>query len=293
MNCQYHQEESGLRFPLFFFGIMLLFFAGCSEPEQSGTVVARVDNQMLTMEMIRANVDTSRALTQNDIQQYANRWVTNELLFQEAQQRGYDISEQIKQKLNDARKQFSIAELLEKEVYSLASNDIRREEIALYFQAHSDEFILRETLVRLSVVIFGEFEPANQFRTTVLNAGEWEKTIDQYRSDPAKGLMSYSDSVFYTKSSLYPQDLWKVASALGVSEVSFPVKTSAGYIVLRSLGQFKENTIAPLHYMEADIRNRLAMELRQKRYQQFIQELRNKHTVTMMIAGTDTTGGLE
>ena len=215
------------------------------------------------------------------------------MLFQEAQQRGFDVSEQIQQKMLEARKQLSIAELLEKEVYSLASNEIRRDELASYFQNHSDEFILRETIIRLSVVIFNEFESANQFRTAALNNGEWDKTIEQFRTDRSKGLISYSDSLFYTKSSLYPQGLWKVAGALGMSEVSFPVKTSVGHVVLRSLGQFKENSISPLQYVEADIRNRLAMERRQKKYQQFLQELRSKHTVTMMVAGTDSTGGIE
>ena len=291
--CPCYMEESVRRFPLFFFVLMLLVYTGCAEPEQNGTVIARVDNQTLTMEMIRNNFDTSQTLTQNDIQQYAHHWVTNELLFQEAQQRGYDISEPIKQKLVDARKQVSIAELLEKEVYALASNDVRKEEIALYFQNHKEEFVLREMLIRLSVVIFAEFEPANQFRTTVLSAGEWEKTIDRFRNDPAKGLTSYSDSIFYNRSSLYPLDLWKVAGALGTSEVSFPIKTSVGYIVLRSLGQYKENTVAPLQYVEVEIQNRLAMEHRQKKYQQFLQELRSKHTVTMMITGSDTTGRLE
>ncbi|MFA5834474.1 MAG: peptidyl-prolyl cis-trans isomerase [Bacteroidota bacterium] len=291
--CNCHTEESVYRFPLFFFSLLLLLVIGCTEPEQNGSVVARVNNQSLTMEMIKANVDPSRTLTQNDIQQYASRWVTNELLYQEAQQRGYDVSEQIQQKMTEARKQLSIAELLEKEVYSLASNDVRRDELAAYFQNHSDEFILRESIIRLSVVIFNEFESANQFRTETLNNGEWDKTIEQFRSNPSKGLLSYSDSLFYTKSSLYPQELWKVAGALGMSEVSFPVKTSVGHVVLRSLGQFKESSISPLQYVETDIRNRLAMERRQKKYQQFLQELRMKHTVTMMIAGTDSTKGMD
>jgi hypothetical protein len=289
----WHREESAVRFPLFVFTVVLFLTGGCAEREQNGTVIARVDNQTLTMEMIKENVDTARTLTQNDIQQYANRWVTSELLYQEAQQRGYDISEQIKQQVNNARKQFSIAQLLENEVYALASNEVRKEEIASYFQNHSDEFILHETLIQLSVVIFKDFEPANQFRTTVLNTGEWNRTIEQFRSDPAKRLMSYSDSIFYNRSSLYPQELWKVAGALGMSEVSFPIKTSVGQVILRSLGQFKENAVAPLHYVEDDIRNRLAMEHRQKRYQQFLQELRSKHTVTMMVAGADSLGRME
>lgn len=286
-------EESVLRFPLFFFSLILAALLGCTETQPNGTPVAKVNDRVLTVEMIRANAGTSQPLTQNDIQQYAKRWVTNELLYQEAQQRGLDGSDAIQQKLIEAQKQLSIAELLEKEVYSSAANEIGKEDVAAYFQNHSEEFTLHETLIRLSVVIFNEFEPANEFRTAVLSGADWDSAIGQYRNDASKGLMSYSDSIFYNKSSLYPQELWKVAGALGMSEISFPIKTSVGQIVLRSLGQFKEGTVAPLQYVEVEIRNRLAMERRQNRYQQFLSELRAKHTVTMMFAGSDSTGGTE
>jgi hypothetical protein len=286
-------EESAVRFPLFIFCLFLGLTLGCTETQPSGTPVAKVNDHILTVEMIRGNASASQTLTQNDIQQYAKRWVTNELLYQEAQLRGLDGSDAIQQKLIEAQKQLSIAELLEKEVYSSVMGEIGREDVAAYFQNHSDEFTLHETLIRLSVVIFSEFEPANDFRTAVLSGSDWDAAIDQYRNDATKGLMSYSDSIFYTKSSLYPQELWKVAGALGMSEISFPIKTSVGQIVLRSLGQFKEGTVAPLQFVEVEIRNRLAMERRQKRYQQFLQELRAKHTVTLMFAGSDSTEGTE
>lgn len=294
MSITRSAEESVLRFPLFFFCITLLAASGCTEQQSAGTPVAKVNDRILTVEMIRGNAGTaSQTLTQNDIQQYAKRWVTSELLYQEAQLRGLENSETIRQKVNEAQRQLSIAELLEQEVYTAAMNEILREDVAAYFQEHSEEFTLRETLIRLSVVIFNQFEPANEFRTAVLSGGDWNGTIDSYRNDAAKGLMSTTDSIFYNRSSLYPQELWKVAGALGMSEISFPIKTSVGHIVLRSLGQFKEGTVAPLQYVEVEIRNRLAMERRQKRYQQFLQELRAKHSVTLMFAGSDTTGSME
>ncbi len=293
MTQQLYAEESARRFPLFFFIVCFIMIAGCSRPEQNSTVVARVNDQVLTMEMIRTHVDSLQRLTQNDIQQFANRWVTNELLFQEAQQRGYDNSESIQQKVAEARKQLSIAELLEKEVYALAENSIRPDEIASYFQTHSGEFILRENLIQISIAIVRTFESANQFRTAALSDAGWNNSVAQYRSDETKGLISYSDSVFFTQSSLYPPELWKVVNALGMLEVSFPVKTSVGYVVIRSLGQFKNNSTSPLQYVEFEIRNRLAMERRQMQYQQFIQRLRTKHTVQIMIAPHDSLGERE
>lgn len=291
MNIRFIDTEENvtIRFPLLFF-IILLMFSGCTEQQTSGNVVARVNDQVLTMEMIRENSDSSQLLTQGDIQQYANRWISNELLFQEARSRGYDASDEIQKKIAEARKQLSVVSLLEKEVYSIDESSIRRDEIASYFQSHSGEFLLKENIVRLSLAVFRDFETANQFRSEALSMAGWENSLKKIRSESPENLLTSTDSIFYSQTSLYPPELWKVATALGMFEVSFPIKTSAGFVVMRSLGLFRSNTVAPLSYVENEIRSRITMDLRQTQYQKFLQSLRSKHTVQLMISKQDSLG---
>ncbi len=285
------KKESEFRFPFFILSFSFLLMAGCSQSEQESNVVARVNNTVLTQEMIRNSSGSERPLTQSEIQQFANRWVINELLYQEARQRGLHESEQVQRTVNEALKQLSIAELLEVEVYQDAEASIEQNTVAAYFQQNSSEFILKEPLVRLSLAIFQSIEPAIKFRTAVLRDNAWTPRLDEVRSDAEQGLISSSDSIFYSQSTLYPPELWKVASALGMLEVSFPVKTSVGYVVMRSLGQFKAGTNAPLSFVEGQIRNRLVMEQRQQKYQQYLQNLRSRHTVQMMFEAQDTLSG--
>lgn len=277
-------------FPLLLFYI-ILFLVGCAEQKPQGNVVARVNDQTLTLEMIYENSDASQALTSSDVRQYTNRWISNELLYQEARSRGYDAQEEIQKKIIEARKQLTISYLLDKEVYSISESTVRRDEIASYFQANSAEFTLKENIIRLSLAVFSDFESANKFRTQSLGTSGWDQSIELVRSNAAENLVTHSDSIFYSQSSLYPPELWKVASALGMFEVSFPVKTSAGFIVMRSLGMFRANTVAPLSYVETEIRRRIVMEQRQARYQQFLQSLRTKHTVQIMFPQSDSLGG--
>ncbi|MDD8017257.1 MAG: peptidylprolyl isomerase [Bacteroidota bacterium] len=282
-----------MRFPFFFIILCSVLFSSCNQKEEAGQIVARVDDQVLTLAMVQAQIDPSRNLTDAELRQFVNHWVTNELLFQEAHQRGYDNSEDIQRKVSDARKQFSIASLLEKEVYSLAENSVQPNDITAYFQTRKDDFILKEDMVWLSMAVFNQTTPANQFRASSLGPKGWHTSVDEFQSEIKNGFLSFSDSLFFTSSSLYPPELWKVATALGKFEVSFPVKTSVGYIVIRSLGTFKKNTPTPVKYVEGEIRRRLAMERRQERYQNFIQQLRTRHTVQFMISTTDsvTRGG--
>jgi parvulin-like peptidyl-prolyl isomerase len=286
------EESVLLRFPLFIL-LVTIFTAGCTQEDSTGNIVARVNNQTLTLEMVRENSNGIDRLTNDDIRQIANRWITNELLYREAQQRGYDAAEHIQRKVLETKKQLCISELLENEVYSLAENSVRSDEIALYLQSHNSEFILHENLVKLSLVIFQSLESANQFREAALGDQGWNSTVSLFRQNSSNPIMSFRDSVFFTQSSLYPPELWKVANALGMLEVSFPVKTSVGFVVMRSLGQFKIGAPSPLQYVESEIRSRLTMELRQQRYQQFIQTLRNKYTVQLMISTQDSLTQLD
>lgn len=266
-----------------------MIMSGCGEQQPQGRTIARVNDQVLTLDMIQAQNDTSKKLSDDEMKQYVNRWVTNELLFQEARQKGYDASEQIRRKVAEAHKQISIAELLENEVYALAENSITPDDVLSYYQTHSDEFSASENLVRLSVAVFNRSDVATQFRAIALGPQGWQEAAAAFRSDVTKGMISYADSLYFSQSTLYPAELWKVAAILGQYEVSFPVKTSAGFFVIRLLGEYKKGTTAPLSYVEEEIRERLAMERRQQRYQEFIQRLRNKHTVQFMFSQTDST----
>jgi peptidyl-prolyl cis-trans isomerase C len=283
------KESAVRRFPFFFFLLLAATHHGCDQGEQSGQAVARVNSTVLTMEQIKAQSDPGRPLSETDIRQYVNRWITGELLYQEARQRGMDESESIKEKVDEARKQLAIAELLEQEVYAAAERSIQNSEVAAYYQAHSTEYLLKDDLVRLSLIILNTNSSATRFRASALGTTGWDESVNRFRLDASNGVVSYSDSLFFTQSSLYPPDLWKVATVLGMFEVSFPVNTSIGFVVMRSLGQFKKGTVAPIHYIQNDIRHRLAMERRQQRYQEFIQKLRNKHTVQYMYTTADTT----
>jgi parvulin-like peptidyl-prolyl isomerase len=267
----------------------LLFFAGCVQQQAPQNIVARLNDQTLTLEMIRAQMDSSQQLTQEIIQQYANRWITNELLFQEARQRGLDISDDVQKKLSEARKQLAVAALLEKEVYEKTANELRSDEIAAYYQSHLEEFTLKENLVWISTAVFAELKPANDFRASALGNTGWNESVKTVASDVSKGLIAFSDSLFFTSSTLYPPELWKVATALGKFEVSFPVKTSAGYFVMRSLGLFPSGSSAPLAKVSESIRQRIAMERRRQRYNDFVESLRKRSSIQMYFSSSDST----
>jgi hypothetical protein len=260
--------------------------AGCSRQAEQGPAVAKVDDQPLTLAMVRSMVDTTRGISEAQVQSLANQWIVSELLYQEAKKRGLESADDVLKKVEDAKRQLAIAALLDREVLTGTASSLDPAEVERYYNGHKDEWRLSGTLRRLSFAVFADMDDAKEFRSGAIEGKGWVETLKQFRTSGR--LISAIDSMFYTRSELYPPELWKVAQSLGSDEVSFPVKTSAGYFVLMLLGEYAEETPAPLAYVEDEIRNRLLIEQRQKRYADFIEQLRRQHTVQLNLSGAAT-----
>jgi hypothetical protein len=181
---------------------------GCSKNAQDKTPVARIDNQTLALEEIRAHIDTSREPSQAQIQQYVQRWLTEESLYREAIDRGLDHSDEMNQKVEDVRRQLAINALLEKEVYSQQTSDFSTQDIHQYYDAHIREFNVMHDMVLVSFALFKNRDAATEFRNLVLKGTPWNSAINQQ----TQSIVTRVDSSYQTQVTLMPAELWRVAS---------------------------------------------------------------------------------
>ncbi len=261
--------------------------SSCSQKAEQMQDGASVDDQTLTVDAIHRQIDTSNGISEMQVRTFARQWVNSELLYQEAKRQGLDHSESVLKDLDDAKRHLAINALLEKEVFNDAPQSVSKEEITIYFRNHQEEFALHEDVVYISLAVFSERNPAVSFREAALEGEGWDAAVAQFQnpSDEKSSMITKTDSAFYTQGTLFPAKLWKVSSALGVGEVSFPVKTDAGYFVLLSLGNFQRGSIPPVEYVESAIRGRLLMERRQQRFTEYLETVRKKHTVQINLTG--------
>ncbi len=262
----------------------------CTRQQPQLQDVAKVDDQTLTLETIYRQLDTTNGISEMQVRMFARQWVNSELLFQEAKRLGLDNSDAVRKNLEDARRQLTINALLEKEIFNDTPQSVSEEEVAIYFRNHQEEFVLRNDIVYISLAVFSSREPAAAFREAALEGDGWDAAVAalQDPKNTSTSLITKTDSVFYTQATLFPSKLWKVASALGTNEVSFPVRTSAGYFVLLSLGSYSHGAVPPVEFVDGAIRGRLVMQKRQQRFAEYVDALRKKHTVEINLSGTST-----
>lgn len=271
-------------------GAALLLPAGCSKPVGKKAVVARVDNAELT----EADLNVVRSSGGDPLvrpREYINDWVVTELLYLEATKRGLADSEELKQQLEAVRKRLAVAALLQKEIYSGDSAIVTDDAIAERFRSFAEDFALHEDVVNASYATFNDRDVANVFRSEVLRGVQWHDAVGRVESDSVRRshLLRRADHQYFTRATLYPEELWKLAVTLGREEVSFVIKTAGGYTVLRLHGLKRQGEVPDLDYVRNDIRDRLLIEQRRARYEQLIATLRARHAVEVHLDHADST----
>ena len=287
MRCQKHLKGNGLNPSKYLWTVLLvLTVSSCSKNAQDKTPVARIDNQTLALEEIRAHIDTTREPSQVQIQQYIQRWITEESLYREAIDRGMDRTDEMNQKVDDVRRQLTINALLEKEVYSEQTSNFSAQDIRQYYDAHVKEFNVMHEMALISFTLFKNRDKATEFRNTVLKGTPWHVAVNQQ----AQSIVAHIDSSYQTQASLTPSELWRVASKLISRELSFPISTNDGYYILVVWKFIKQGQTADVPIVEQEILGRLTVERRRQMYSQLVQNLRAKHSIQVFAGSTPDSG---
>jgi len=268
------------------FVLCFVFLAGCGTKDSGQKPVARIDDRTLTLDDVRARMDSTRGVTSAQVGEFARRWINDEILYREAVRRGMDKKESVQAQVEEARRQLAINALLQDEVYTQSSAESTTEEIAQYYSAHNKEFTLPTDVALISYLLFTDRDAANAFRAGVLKGTPWSQAVRQAMADPKQSsvILAKMDSAYYTQNTLLPVELWRVASASTKQEPSFPVHTDEGSYILVVWKLSRQGQIADLAYVEPEIRSRLAIERRRRALDGLIERLRSQHAVEFMVS---------
>ncbi len=264
-----------------------ILLAGCGRTEPPGTPVARVGNRTLTVEEIRKDLQLSGEPSEAQMQQYVQRWVADELLYQEAINRSLDRSAVIDQRVADLRRQLAINALLQKDVYGAEPASVSDEMVREYFNAHEKEFALSEDVALVSYALFRDRDGATTFRNAVLKGTGWDDALQQ----SGTAVVARLDSAYRTQASLQPPELWRVAVNAKSKDPSFPISTTSGYFVLAVWKYSRQGQTADVQYVSREIRNRLTVRVRQHLFDSLLTTLRARHPIEVFLtsAGPDST----
>jgi hypothetical protein len=260
-----------------------LVLAGCSS-EKPGTVVARVGDSVLTLEKAALEVDTASPGGPGRLGRYVASWVNSELLYQEALHQGIGNDPVFGARLDAMRRQLASQELLDRVIYGDTAA-VPDSVLHAYFRSHPDEFTLSENHLKLRLATFRTRETARRVATAVSAGASWEGILDSMTADPrsAAEIVSASEEAWYTRATIYPQELWKVAGPLNPGEVSFPLKTGEGFTVVQYLALAAQGKTDEFDVVKDDVTDRVLVEKRRSKLESLLGTLRDRYGVEIMI----------
>ena len=243
------------------------------ETESNKKVIVQVGNQELSVEDLKDVIPQKQdeLVTKEQVQNYIQRWIDNELIYQEALRQGMNESAELERVLRRAEKEYLINELLDS--LMTKSINIPEQEIINYYEMNKDNFIRGKTEIKVLHILVSESGEANELRRRILRGEDFEEvareaSIDYKRKNRIDlGYFSSDDVVPEIASSLFR---WRVGS------VTRPIKSEFGYHIFKILDKKEPNTLKDYEEVKDEIVERLLAKRKEEIYKDYITNLKSK-----------------
>lgn len=258
----------------------LWILPGCTPPQEE-PVLALVNGRAITQyefdvrwselsEATRVKYDK-----EGGKRRFLDELITRELLMQEARRQGLDQNDAIRDRAQRYKEQLVLDELLKDRLK--AKVELSQVELDAYYEKHAHQ-LLAPLKVQVSQMLLNNYPAAKDLKKQIEAGGDFAKFAQRYSIEDktkAKG----GDLGPYRKGLLNP-DVDAVVQTLRHGVISEPIKTDAGYYLVKVSPLEKETIQADLATRER-LRQELLADKRRKQFEEVIADIRTKATVRL------------
>ncbi|HCR19078.1 MAG TPA: hypothetical protein DIU35_16490 [Candidatus Latescibacteria bacterium] len=256
------------------FSILLAAFllvpTGCQSPPE-GDVAARVGEVKLTGADIDARVPVQLAgqVAPQDRRRIVERWVEEELLYQEALRRKIDQDPAVSSRVSRAVRELVIAELLEQDFRSDA--EISDDEIQVYYEAQQEEFIRNTQEIRVRHILVKSKGDLYRVRKRLRSGELFDQVAREESGDISAG--SGGDLGYFTEE-MVDKAFWAACQKAKLGRQIRTV-TPLGRHIIEVLDRREAGDPKDLTEVWSEIRQRILTERRQAKRLKLLVDLRN------------------
>jgi len=263
-----------LRIRICLYVLIAIIFFGCNKEPEKKKYVARVNDTYLTEEEL--NELDSLFEDSSSRSEIIKRWVSKELLYQEAISKGITDDEEFNRIINNSRRELASSMLLNK---YLEDNLKKPNNIELqgFYDQHKNEFKTDENIYVFNSASFKNENSAIRFRTKLVETN-WEKVIDNYSEDSL--MISFKSGDALSEAEIYPIQMLNLIKELNPNEVSIVLEeNSEKYSVIQLVQSFNKGAIPPLELVEDEVMARFISEKREEIFNKYLEELYSKNEI--------------
>lgn len=243
-------------------------------------VLAKVDGRVITqsdMELLMSTLGPERAaqfMTPEGSQHLLGELINQELFYFDAQEQGYEQTEEFQNELESAKenllKQFAIKKILD-------SVTVSDEDAKAFYEANKEHFNKPAT-VRASHILVDEEEQAKSICEEIKGGLDFEEAAKKHSKCPSNE--RGGDLGPFGRGQMVPE-FENAAFELEENVVSEPVKTQFGYHIIKVTSKSPEG-ISTFEEVEAQILQQVAITKQNEAYFGKVEELKKNHAVEIM-----------
>ena len=266
---------------IIFLMVAISFFAGCSSVnKQKGdnAIVARVGKSVLLASEINQELPgrLSKSIRLDEKKNYVRRWINTEVLYQEAQKRGYGHLPEIERELKSVKKSLLANKLLEKEFPK--KPEIPDSTIRKYYLENKDGFVRNQNEIHLGFILFQQKKNAEKFANLLKSGKSFGNAV---KITLPKGDQSQEWDRGYISENNIPLFISGVVKHTKIRGIVGPRKTEGGFYVLQVLDRKKKGSYRGLEEVRPRIVALLQEEKMREIYHQYINSLKNQRNIIM------------
>ena len=278
----------GYRGQNLFFGLLVIAFFGlvigygCKGQQggggfslfKSGKVLAVVNGNKITqsdLEAIISNLPPRARSFYKSPQaqkQLVDNLITKELLYHEAVKRGIDKEKEIRNQMENQRREVLIRALLDQVTEERSTDDLLRKR----FEKDKERY--SKPQVKASHILIKDQALANKVYQRAKKGENFSKLAKEFSQDPSNKNKG-GDLGFFPKERMVKEFSDK-AFNMKVGEISEPVKTRYGYHIIK-LTEKRESQ--PFE----EVKERVASDIKRSARQEYIEELKNSAKIDIKI----------
>ncbi len=258
--------------------LMGLLVAGCGSDTMDDDYVARVHDEVLTRSDLSSMMQTAgtHADSTEVASQVINQWITNELLYQEAQRRGLNQSDEVQRLLQENERTLLINALVT-EFYEEEADGPSEEDIRAYYDRYTEQLRLRQPYVRIQFLQVADGETADSAATVFADEDfdeeAWVALVQTHAVTPDESI-SLADN-YLPQTQVFPNRsaLRNLIPEMSPGQVQ-TVDTGTANYVIHLVDRAESGTIPELQWVEDEITRRLQIEDRKQLFARKVQRLR-------------------
>ncbi|MBD3390379.1 MAG: hypothetical protein GF418_00050 [Chitinivibrionales bacterium] len=236
-------------------------------------IIARVGRAVLTLDDVYERIppEYSDRISREQKINYVKQWIDTELLYQEALRQNIHRETEIRERLNEMRRDLLSAEIISRNSFAAGKYTVSEDAVRAHYEEHRDSFVRETDVIKSLEIVVDDLKTAWNVRNQVTHDNFLDLAV-RYSTAPVQDPRSLP----YVPVNLLPPAVADVVVAIKVNGTTAPIEVDGAFHIIRVLDKQEAGTTCSLEEVREDIISTLSTEAQKRHMEDLLSNLRLK-----------------